>query len=442
MLPFKKHISIFFSDHSIKATALAGMLAQLSRPLVSLLTLPLLLTHLGQDGIGIWMIALSILGLIGFVNTGLSATVVTTVGRLGANYHRDEINHLISASTLLALAWGAFILIVAIPLVLFIDWGELLHLNGKISGDDVSKLMAVLVLMMACGFVVSLPQQIMLGRMQGALAHVLNFFGVIAGAIGFIIAIYFEAPLWILGFAFMAPTIITSYVGGLIYFHYSGITFFTYKNFSWNTVRWLGNDSLRMAGYQSAYAVSSQSDLLLIGMILGSSASAAYGIAHRVFSLPILLSSIVSQAQWPAMANFDATGDHAAVGKMLKHTVAIGSFAGTTSALILALFYEPLIRLWLGSYITTDWWILGGMVAWVIVATLVTIFDSVLRARLDTSFLMRCMFFMALINILASLLLIPVIGAGGAIWGSVLGYIVALAIPYSFRLWRLYEKYY
>jgi len=440
MFLVKKQLSILFSDQSIKATALAGMLAQLGRPLVSLLTLPLLLSHLGQDGIGIWMIALSILGLIGFVNSGLSATVVTTVGRLGTNYQQDEIKRLVSAATFLALAWGAVVLIVAIPLVIFIDWANLLHLSGKISGGDVSKLMVSLVIMLACGFVSSLPQQVMRGRMQGVLVHSLNFLGVVAGAIGLIVAIFLKTPLWMLGVAFMGPTIITSFVGGLFYLHYSGITFFSYKNFSWHTVQWLGKDSLRMAGYQSAYAVSSQSDLLLIGMILGSSASAAYGIAHRVFSLPILLSSIVSQAQWPAMARWDATGEHTSVGKMLKQTAVVGVLAGTTAAVIAAIFYEPLIKLWLGGYIPTDWWILNGMVAWVLVATLVTTFDSVLRARHETSYLMRCMFLMAIINIAASLALIPLIGAGGAIWGSVFGYVVALAVPYSFRLWGLYRK--
>lgn len=440
MILVKKQLVILFSDKSIKTTALAGMAVQIGRPLVSLLTLPLLLNHLGQDGIGIWMIALSILGLIGFINSGLSATVVTTIGRLGTNAQQDEIKCLVSAATLLAFAWGAVVLILAIPLVIFIDWTSLLHLSGKISGDDVSKLMIILVIMMACGFVASLPQQVMLGRMQGFLAHSLNFLGVVGGAIGLIIAIFLKAPLWMLGFSFMGPTIITSFVGGIFYLHYSGTTFFSYKNLSWPTVQCLGKDSLRMAGYESAYAVSSQSDLLLIGMILGSSASAAYGIAHRVFSLPILLSSIVSQAQWPAMARWDSTGEHVAVARMLKQTVAICTLASTTFALILALFYEQLIRLWMGSYINTELWILVGMIAWVCVATLVNIFDSVLRARYETSYLMRCMFYMAAINITMSLSLIPLIGAGGAIWGSVLGYVTALAVPYSFRLWGLYGK--
>jgi O-antigen/teichoic acid export membrane protein len=437
----KKLLSRLISQHSIKATAFAGMLLQISRPLVSILTLPPLLSYLGLDGIGIWMITLSILGLMGVANSGLSAAMVTSIGRLGANFKKGKIKRLVSATTILALAWGAILLIVGIPLVLFIDWADLLHLSGNITGNDVSKLMITLLIMQGCGFLANISQQVMRGLSHGVLAHALNFLGVIAGAVGLIVAIYLKAPLWQLGLAFMGPALLTSFLGGLVYFHYLEITFFSLSSFDWRTSKWLAKDSLRMAGYHSAFAVSSQSDLLLIGMILGSSATAAYGIAHRVFSIAPLLSAVVNEAQWPVMASWDADSKHEAVGRRLKQTAVIGVLTSTTIALIIALFYEPLIRLWLGKYITTDWWIITGMIAWVFVATLVNIFDSVLRARHETSYLMRSMFFMAAINIVFSLVLIPLIGAGGAIWGSVLGYGIALAVPFSFRLWGLYGKY-
>jgi O-antigen/teichoic acid export membrane protein len=437
----KKLLSSLISQHSIKATAFAGMFVQISRPLVSMLTLPPLLSYLELDGFGIWMIALSILGLMGLANSGLSAALVTAIGRLGEDFKRDKIKHLVLASTILAFSWSAILLIVGIPVVLFIDWADLLHLSGNITGNDVSKLMIALVIMQGCGFLANISQQVMRGLSQGVLAHALNFLGVIAGAIGLIVAIYLKAPLWQLGLAFMGPTLLISFFGGLVYFHYSEISLFSLRSFDWPTTKWLAKDSLRMAGYHSAFAVSSQSDLLLIGMILGSSATAAYGIAHRVFSFILIISSVVSQAQWPVMASWDAASKHAVVGKSLKQTVVIGVLTSTTIALIIALFYEPLIRLWLGKYITTNWWIISGMIAWVFVATLVNIFDSVLRARHETPYLMRSMFFMAVINIAFSLVLIPLIGAGGAIWGSVLGYGIALAIPYSFRLWGLYGKY-
>lgn len=423
-----------FHVHAIKATAVTGLLGQVGRVLVSLLTLPLLLSYLGQDGLGVWMIALSLMGLVGFVSSGLSASVVTAIGRASAAPSRESLVRLSTAASLIALCYGAIVFAAVVPTALLIDWTWLLGLGGGLSGQPVARLMSALAVLLACGLVVSVPRQIMLGRMHGYLAHMLDFAGLVAGAVCLVIAIHFQMPLWLLGAALMAPPMITVFIGGLIYLHHADIPLFSRRNLDRETFSKLGRDSLRMAGYQSAFAVSSQSDLFLIGIILGAPASAAYGIAQRVFSLPILVSTSVNQAQWPAMARADAAGEHAAVGRMFRRTLAIGSGVAISVAVAAALAYEPLIRLWLGRIIESDPLVLAGMVAWVIVATPVITCDGLLRARQETSFLMRCMFAMATINIPTTLLLLPWIGPAGAIWGSVTGYMFALLLPYSFRL--------
>ncbi len=424
-----------FRVHAIKATAVAGLLGQVGRPLVSLLTLPLLLSYLGQDGLGVWMIALSLMGLVGFVSTGLSASVVTAIGRASAAPSGKSLVRLSTAASVIAMFYAAIVLVVIVPAALLIDWAWLLGLDSGLSGQPVAWLMVTLAVLLGCGLALSVPRQIMLGRMHGYLAHMLDFAGLIAGAVCLVIAIYFQMPLWMLGAAFMAPPILTVFIGGLFYLHHAGIPLFSRQNLDGKTLNELGRDSLRMAGYQSAFAVSSQSDLFLIGIILGAPASAAYGIAQRVFSLPILVSTSVNQAQWPAMSRADAAGEYAAVGRMFRRTLVIGSGVAISVAVAIALAYEPLIRLWLGQVIESDSLVLVGMVAWVTVATPVITFDSLLRARQETSFLMRCMIAMATINIPTTLLLLPWIGPAGAIWGSVAGYTFALLLPYSVRLW-------
>jgi O-antigen/teichoic acid export membrane protein len=100
----------------------------------------------------------------------------------------------------------------------------------------------------------------------------------------------------------------------------------------------------------------------------------------------------------------------------------------------MAVAYDFLIDLWLGRDLPTDAAIIYGMVAWVLVATLVNTCDSVLRARNETSLLLRSMVLMAAINLPLTLLLLPQIGPAGAIWGTVTGYALALLLPYLVRL--------
>lgn len=421
--------------HSVLSTSVAGLLGQVARPLVSLLTLPLLLAHLGKDGLGLWLIALSLMGLIGFVSAGLSASVVTAIGRAGAEADASSTCRLTTAAVIVAACWGLVVLSVAVPAAILIDWAWLLSLEEPKLGEEAGRLMVSLAAMLAVGLVAVVPRQIMFGRMHGYAAHTLDFAGVAAGAVGLIVALNANAPLWVLGLVFLGPTFAMQLAGGLIYLRRADIPLFSRQHLDQETIRVLGQDSLRMGGYQSAYAVSSQSDLLLIGIVLGAPASAVYGIAQRVFALPILVAATVNYAQWPALARADAAGEAESGSRMVRRTLVIGSVAATAVAIVAALAYEPLIRVWLGRTIETDPLILTGMVAWVLVSTLVNTFDSLLRARQETVFLLRCMMAMTVINIAITLALLPVIGPAGAIWGSVAGFACALLLPYSIRLW-------
>ncbi|MEF2553991.1 lipopolysaccharide biosynthesis protein [Aurantimonas sp. A2-1-M11] len=426
----------FAGLHAVSATVFVGLLVQVARPLISLLTLPLLLSQIGQGGVGVWMIALSLMGLVGFLSSGLSISLVTLVGRAVAESSDKNLHRLVSAGALIAVLWALLVLAIIAPVSLLIDWAALLNVQDADLGQEVRLLVPVLVPLLSFGIVASVPRQVMIGRMHGYFAYMLELAGLMFGAACLCVGILFDAPLWLLAIVFLTPPNLTMFSGGVVYLWRAGIPVISRRNLHRKTVRLLMADSLRMAGYQSAYAISSQSDLLLIGVLLGAPASAAYGVAQRVFSLPVLMAATVNQAQWPAMARADAVGDHAQVVRMFGYTLAIGSGSATVLAVIAAVWYQPLVEFWLGQGLDTDPLIIVGMVAWVLVATLVSTCDSLLRARHETNFLMRSMVLMCILNVATTLILLPKIGPSGAIFGSVTGFTVALLIPYLFRLRR------
>jgi O-antigen/teichoic acid export membrane protein len=340
----------------------------------------------------------------------------------------------------IALFWCTIVLVTVVPLAWLTDWGWLLGLTEPAQAKAAGALMVALSCLLAFSLIAVVPRQIMVGRQHGYLAHLLDFVGALLGAIALVAGVYADAPLWVLGVAFTGPSFLLVLLGGLIYLSRARIPLFALRNLKWTVLRPLGRDSLRMAGYQSAYAVSAHSDLFLIGIILGTPASAAYGLAKRIFSLPVIFGETINFAQWPALAKADAAGDRQSVGKVFRWTLFAGSSLALGMAVCLALAYELLIDLWLGRAVPTDAAILYGMVAWVLVATLVNTCDSVLRARNETAFLLRSMVLMAMINLPLTLLLLPVIGPAGAIWGTVAGYALALLLPYLVRLRSLLSR--
>lgn len=429
-----------FDRRSVSLTAGVGIAVQLARPLVSLLTLPLLLGQLGQAGLGVWMIALSLMGLIGTINAGLSISLVTSIGRADQDDFCQSLHRLSTAATVIAAMTAISVLLVSIPIALVVDWAALLDLSSDSFGAEVSSMMVVLAVLLGISIIASVPRQIIMGRMHGYVAQILDFIGLIAGATSLIIGILLNLPLWLLALAFMGPPVLITLIGGLLYLRRAEIPLFTWCHFDFEIFKRLGLDSLRMVGYQGSYSISSQSDLFLIGVILGAPASAVYGVAQRIFSLPIMMAATVNYAQWPAIARADAAGEQGKIRKVLSSTLVIGSAGATTVAVVLAFVYQPLLHFWLGDRLVTAQVILVGMVLWVAVATLVNTCDMVLRARNETKLLARAMMIMAVINIATTLALLPKIGPAGAIFGSVFGYTLALLLPFSVRLYRIFRE--
>ena len=88
---------------------------------------------------------------------------------------------------------------------------------------------------------------------------------------------------------FITPTSWVLLLGGLFYLARARIFAFSLRQFDRATFSQLKVDALRMSGYQVAFTVSSKTDMVLIGIILGSAATVDFGVAYRIFSLVVLM---------------------------------------------------------------------------------------------------------------------------------------------------------
>lgn len=433
MLPRVREFSENSASRLVATTALTGVIVQVGRPIAALVTMPFLLGELGQAGLGVWMIALSLMALVGTLNSGLSITLVTAFGRASSQNSADDNSRLATAGIIIALATALLTLALCLPAIWLFDGIGLLSLDGGISAAEVCAMLSVMAGTLAFGFLAAVPRQIMMGQLHGYVAHMLDLAGVIVGSGALIFALIAGQPLWVLALAFMAPSPVLLVIGGMLYLRRYRIAMFTLSHIHGPTVRELGRDSLRMVGYHTAYSISSQSDLLLIGALVGAPASAVYGVAQRVFSLPILLAQAFNQAQWPAMARADAAGDWSGFDRTLRLTLVLLTTSCAVLSCGIALVYPDLVTIWLGRPLQTEAALLIGMVVWVPLAVVVNIFDAALRAQSATGYLARSMFVMAAINLVSSLILIRIIGYPGALWGTIVGYTLALLIPYALR---------
>lgn len=417
----------------VALTAVTGMVLQVSRPLASLLTIPFLLDKLGSAGLGVWMIALSLMGLMSTLNSGLSIALVTRASRANDDASAEATESLSVTATIIALITAALLMTVCLPPVLLIDWTTLLALESAAQGWEVKELLVALIAIMALGFVAAVPKQIMLGRLHGFVSHAIDIVAVVVGAIALIVGLLLDFPLWALAVVFMGPAPVMGILGGVAYLRHQRIRYFVPSRFRRDVFRSLGEDSYKMVGYHAAYSVSSQTDIFLIGALVGAQASAIYGVAQRIFSLPIMFALAVTNAQWPALAKADAAGDYAKFDQILRSTLRALAAFGFAIGLAIALAYPNILLLWLGRDLNTDIMLIVGQAIWIPLAIIVTLYDISFRARDETGFLAKHMIMMAVVNIVCSLALVQTIGYAGAIWGTIIGYAAVLLIPYLYR---------
>lgn len=420
--------------HPVKTTAMSGMVVQVGRPIVSLMTMPFLYQTLGESELGVWLIALSIQGILNFVSIGISSSVITHVGRTSALDYKNQVTQTTTAAFLIAAICAAFLMVVILSLTSLLDWSRLLNLESTNRTAEVNSLIFAVSAMVGFSFVSVIPRQVMFGQLRGYLAHMLDFIGLLLGVAGLLWATIAGLPLWGMAILYMGPSLLFVFLGGLVYFHFARITAFSPGLLERVTFQKLRNDALRMSGYHLAFAVSAQTDMLLIGLFLGSAATVPFGVAHRVFSVLMLIGYTLNQAQLPAMARADAEGDLDTLIPIFRKMLFVMPLMVIVIAVGITLAYEPLVTYWLGKAPETDSLILWGMVAWVSVASAANTCDHLLRARNETRLLMISMAMMATMNLALTLLFLPHIGAAGAIWGSVIAYSVTILIPY---LWRL-----
>ena len=423
----------------IAGTAALGGAATVARPLVSLATLPPLLHQLGTEGLGLWMIVLSTMGMIGFLNGGLAGAVVTAIGRGTGSSGACTLDRLATSATYLAVVCGLGTVIAGLPLALLINWHSLLGLSGAIASPDVTLVMVALVLVLGVGFPAVVPKYVMLGRQHGYVAHLIDFIGVLTSATLLLIAIWFHQPIYILVIGFLLTQYVVVFIGGALYLWREKISYLAWANFDRAIFQDLSRDGSQLALYQASFSVSSQSDLILIGMIWGAAASAGYGIAQRLFSLPMMLAASLNYALWPAFAKADAEGRYDWVKRVYLKTLSSLLAATTLFVLTLAYSYQSIVTAWLGHAIKADPGLIVGMMCWVVVTVAVHTTEMVLRARGLAALLTKCMVAMMFINLPISIFLVNRIGPAGAIWGTVIGYIACLLLPYFLAIRTMFS---
>lgn len=185
-------------------------------------------------------------------------------------------------------------------------------------------------------------------------------------------------------------------------------------------------------------AASYQTDTLVVGATLGSSAAATFVLASRMFNAVTSLYSIGIQQVWATLGPIFATGD-------AKRAVATGlrwgGFMTATSAilsLIVLLGGRTIVRYWAGPDFVPSWSLLSALCVWSVYVVNMTLAGAILNAAGHVRSQALANVVMAIAVVPLSVALARAVGPPGPVLASLGCHVVIVAPVVLVRLRRIY----
>jgi O-antigen/teichoic acid export membrane protein len=423
----------------VVATASSSMALNAIRALISLITVPIILHGYGEAGLSVWLLLLSLIGLLSYFSTGLSSATITAIGSVGLD-RRTEVAKQIIAAFLLSVVMAGLYLVIFFLLFSLLDVYALLNVEDVLERGQFDGMIVILAISIAAQQVLFTPKFALIGLGEG-------YKGIASEAAGRILSCAVIAGLammrsdlkWLVAAFIVIPALASGIVGLFAL---------------WS--RWrdgegqlrgaiaelgdLGREAFRLAMAQASFALSTHSDITLISILAGPLAGVGYGVAQRLFAAPLLCMQAVSMALWPEISRAHAAGNRQWIKAVADNGTQLSVIVSVASAATLFLFYEPITRLWLGEKaVAMDFWLVLGMAFWLVLTGFNVAQGTILRAMKETRLLLWSTVAMAILNILISIVLIKRIGAAGAIWGTAIAILVCFIIPYRMKIRALWS---
>lgn len=392
----------------------ATWLALSVHAVVGFLLAPFILHRLGDGAYSLWILIFAITGYFNLLDFGIRSSIVKYVSGFIASGDNDQLSRYLSSSFAFYLIVGLFVLLLTATGFFFLP-----HLF-RIPAPWLRPA-RILLLMSGATTAVTFPLSVFSGALEGLQKFSwlqLSQIGVaLVRALLMVVALLSGGALLAVG----AVTIAMSLLSALVY------TFLAWRalpvRLSYRGVD--GKAFRKMAGYGAfAFAIVCaeklrfQSDAMVIGAVLSTSAIASFSIAAKLVEYSSYAVRSMSQIFTPLSSQLHTVGDL----KRLRWAFLAGSRASAIIVfplcVVLMILGRPIIRSWVGASYVSSYPILVLLMVprtlYLAQSTSIRILLGMERHRLLASVLLL----EGAANVLLSLLLARRFGVLGVAWGT------------------------
>jgi O-antigen/teichoic acid export membrane protein len=417
-------------NSAVLRTALASLITRGFSIIASLITVPIVLHHLGTERYGVWMAAIALTTLFAMADGGITNGLIALVSNAYGAGDRARIRVLVGSALAATSAFVFLFLAAVLIAVRLVDWTWAFNLSGPAIGRDAAMVISILCLSYALAMPATVVRQARLGLLQGASVNIWDFCGTVLAFTGLVAAVLLGYGLVTIAAVWVAGPVLVRSVSALMFLAGPGRDLRpSWRDISTSACRTLVASGGMFMIYTLTQALSVQSDQILIARFLGADSVADYSIVQRLFSQPQVLVTLVLIAQWPAYGEALGRGDVAWIGQYFKHSLMALTGIAAIACVLLGIFCQDILKFWVGGSIVAAPMLVTAMVVYGVATTTANAFSFFFLSLGLHCPLVLTQIAMVAIKLPLTILLLPLIGNAGAAIGTTVGYLLALVIP-------------
>jgi O-antigen/teichoic acid export membrane protein len=415
----KKHIVLSFVYRGIDV-------------IIGLLLVSLFLKYLDEENYGIWLVFSSIISYFQFVDIGIDNGFRNKFAEALAKGKAEDLKKYVSTTYAIISIVSFLFITVFLVVNFFLDWSVIVN-TSELLKSELSVLAIFLFASFSMILILKIPITIALAYQRASIRSLKNAIEKILKLIFIIFAIYYlPRSLLIIGSAYsIIPVLVL--IGLNIYFYskkfYHLIPSFKYIEVGY--VRQLFTLGVKFFIINIAGVVLYTSDNLIITQLFGPEDVVPYQIAHKYFSITLLIFMVVIQPLWSAVTDAYNRDDIIWIKRtVLKIQKIWLLFVFINLALLLA--SQFVYDFWLDKKVFIPISLSASWALYIIIQSLLSVYTNVIngigKIKLETITSIISM----IINIPLSLFLATTLKMGSS--GVVFATIFSLTIGLIFRI--------
>lgn len=312
-----------------------------------LVVTPIIVGALGTEQFGIWALIGSILGFIGLLDLGIGPSVIRFAAEQRGRGARDETSELTST------AFAIYLVLTLVTMALAVVLAWLLPLAVEISDQYVRA--AQLAVVISIGtfvlrFPVGLFSYLLAGQQRYDVLNIGNLLGAVL-YFGLAVAILYVADGGLVALALISAAVTAFRLLLPLFWLRRELPELRLSRslVTWRQARELLHFSSRNMLIQVASKVVFSTDVIVVGIVLGSVAAGVYGIPAKLFALAFGVGIASTTLLFPLLSELEGADDRGRQERYLLAGVRLGLAIVVAVGLPLVFLPDRFLEAWLPS---------------------------------------------------------------------------------------------